>query len=739
MGETQPTYKERYNLAMLAINDGLWDWNLKTGKVFFDERYFTMAGYKPNEFPHNFEEWEKRVHPEDLPAVMQSIEDHLSNKNDSFDVEFRFKTKIGKWMWIRGRGKAVEYDKNGNVTRFIGTHTDISKQKEAEQQLLEANKRYETVLENALEGVFVLQGNHVVFANKAIQEITGYNLSEMTNRPFLDAVYEKDRAHVYDAYQRRLAGETIPSYDMRILSKSGKVRWFLLNSIKIKWEGKDAVLVFAQDIHERKLVEQKLKDSETRFKALHNASFGGIVIHDKGLIIDCNLGLSQITGYDKNELIGMDGLNLIAPEQRKSVIKQINDGIEEPYESVALRKNGTTFPVRLQAKNIPYLGKTVRVTEFRDITTEKEVLNALVESQERLSLITNSVDSIIFSLKVEKDKFRFDFINDKFFEDTGYTRKDFIGKLVEDVMPHEKSKLMIKKYHEAINKRKVIKYEENSPYKDGMRTGLVSVSPIFNENDECTHILGTVSDITNRVKAEKALKTSEKELRNLNATKDRLFSIIGHDLRNPLNNIFGFAFLLQRRVAQYNDKKMNKYIEAISQSAHGVSDLLENLLEWSRTQTQEIKVEKGNFYLNEIVEANLKLFYNSAKAKKIKLISKIKPGLMINADKTMLSTVMRNLISNAIKFTPENGQIIVSAEQIAGETTVRVHDTGIGMNEKTVKNLFDTNDIQVNSGTSGEKGTGLGLMICKEFIDLHNGKIWAESTEGKGSTFIFVI
>lgn len=620
MSKTQPTYKERYNLAMLAINDGLWDWNLKTGKVYFDERYYTMAGYKTDEFPHNFEEWKKRVHPGDLPAAMQSIEDHLSNKNNGFDVEFRFKTKSGKWMWIRGRGKAVEYDKNGNVTRFIGTHTDISKQKEAEHQLIEANKRYETVLENALEGVFVLQGNHVVFANKAIQEITGYNLSEMEHKPFLNAVYEKDRANVYDTYQRRLAGETIPSYDMRILSKSGKVRWFLLNSIKIKWEEKDAVLVFAKDIHNRKLAEDKLRESE-----------------------------------------------------------------------------------------------------------------------ERLSLITNTVDSVMFSFKTEGDEFRIDFVNDYFFKDTGYKKEDFVGKLLSEVIPPDKYKTLVQKYREAVDKQQNVTWEESSPWKEGMQNAIVSITPVYNEKNQCTHVLGTMSDITERVKAENALKASEKELKNLNATKDRLFSIIGHDLRNPLNNMFGFAFLLQRRAAQYHDEKLNKYIDAISQSAHSVSELLENLLEWSRAQTQEIKVEKGNFYLNEIVEANFKLFYNSAKAKKIKLISKIKPDLMIHADKTMLSTVIRNLISNAVKFTPGNGQIIVSTEQIAGETTVRVHDTGIGMDEKMIQRLFKSDNIQTGTGTDGEKGTGLGLMICKEFIDLHNGKIRVESSEGKGSTFIFTI
>lgn len=143
--------ESRYNLALQAVNEGIWDWNINEDKVFFDTRYFTMAGYAPNEFPHKMEEWEKRVHPEDVEIAKEHIDNHINGKSSEFDVEFRFLRKDGSWMWLRARGKVVERDKKGQVVRMIGTHSDITDRKQLEVELIEHKHNLEHIVKERTE------------------------------------------------------------------------------------------------------------------------------------------------------------------------------------------------------------------------------------------------------------------------------------------------------------------------------------------------------------------------------------------------------------------------------------------------------------------------------------------------------------------------------------------------------------------------------------------------------------
>lgn len=175
--------EERFNLAMTAVNDGLWDWNVADNTVFFDKRYFTMAGYEPDEFAHNFSEWRSRVHPDDITSASTAIEAHLSGRNTVFDIEFRFRRKEGSWMWIRGRGRIVERDSKGNVVRMIGTHTDVTDRKETEEALI----IFSETVENSTDaiGISTPQGKHY-YQNRAFTELFGYVGEKPADTVFVD-------------------------------------------------------------------------------------------------------------------------------------------------------------------------------------------------------------------------------------------------------------------------------------------------------------------------------------------------------------------------------------------------------------------------------------------------------------------------------------------------------------------------------------------------------------------------
>jgi signal transduction histidine kinase len=229
------------------------------------------------------------------------------------------------------------------------------------------------------------------------------------------------------------------------------------------------------------------------------------------------------------------------------------------------------------------------------------------------------------------------------------------------------------------------------------------------------------------------------ELEELNLTKDKLFSIIAHDLRSPFNGILGFSELLIENRKKFDDAKTEKYLKVINSLAKNTLNLLDNLLQWAKTQTGQIiyKPEKTNLTstIKEVVEA----FSSIAKNKNIILNHIHSDPIEVFTDVNMLKVVLRNLISNALKFTNPGGRIELSAIQNKNNIEITISDNGVGMDEDTLNKLFKINNTLTTTGTAAEKGSGLGLILCKEFVEKLRGEIWVESILGKGSSFKFTL
>ncbi len=234
-------------------------------------------------------------------------------------------------------------------------------------------------------------------------------------------------------------------------------------------------------------------------------------------------------------------------------------------------------------------------------------------------------------------------------------------------------------------------------------------------------------------------KEKEKSLQELNATKDRLFSIIGHDLKNPLNSIVGFTQLINQNFDSYPEEKLKKFIGIIHQSASSLSALLDNLLLWSHAQRQKITVEPVAVSFRKITGKCMDLLRATADKKNIEFQNKLNEKHVGYADSQMMTTVIRNLLANAIKFTPHGGRIVVDGKIQHEKIIVSIQDSGIGIEKEVARNLFNPSAEFSTEGTDGEKGTGLGLIICKEFIEKNHGNIWVESEIGKGAAFFICV
>ncbi|HPO62460.1 MAG TPA: tetratricopeptide repeat-containing sensor histidine kinase [Candidatus Kapabacteria bacterium] len=231
------------------------------------------------------------------------------------------------------------------------------------------------------------------------------------------------------------------------------------------------------------------------------------------------------------------------------------------------------------------------------------------------------------------------------------------------------------------------------------------------------------------------LQSKNKELEEVNFTKDKFFSIIAHDLKNPLGNFKAVTSLMAESYEAFSENEKIEYIKIIKDSSQHLYSLLENLLEWSRSQRGLIKINKIDFNLNNSISQIFDLMRNNANAKKIKLENFVSDEFNIFADVNLFNTVIRNLVSNAIKFTKENGTISTNAFTEEENVIISVKDTGIGMEQAKLNKLFRI-DVNIStSGTANEEGTGLGLILCKEFTEKQGGKIWVESEVGKGASF----
>jgi signal transduction histidine kinase len=271
-----------------------------------------------------------------------------------------------------------------------------------------------------------------------------------------------------------------------------------------------------------------------------------------------------------------------------------------------------------------------------------------------------------------------------------------------------------------------------------------TLTPVLDSDQKIIRFVAIDTDITAVKKAQEMINTQKAEIENqrdqlerANLTKDKFFSIIAHDLKNPFHSIMGFTDLLTKNYGDFEDEKKLEFLNLIKVSSQYANNLLDNLLHWSRTQTERIKYSPIKFDLHSLVNEIQHMLHGNAEKKQLALLNLVPEASYVYADKNMIHTVLRNLISNSIKFTPEEGTISVESTPVEGQLNVSVKDNGVGIPLDKQGKLFEFGEFHSTSGTAGEPGTGLGLIICFEFIKKHRGELSLSSESGKGTTFTF--
>jgi PAS domain S-box-containing protein len=384
-------WETRYKIVASSSSQVIYDQDLLTGTIQWSGTIQEVLGYQENELS-TVGNWERLIHRDDKKNRLARLQ--IGKRGlKPYDIKYRFRTKSKQYKHIQDRGIFLVNDM-GQAYRMLGTIQDISDKIKIEEDLRESN-RFKESMENAMPGllyVYDFKKQATIYLNHNITRALGYDwedIEKMGNNLILQIVHPEDISKLTKWSNE--PSRTVKDAEYRLRTKSGEWRWFRSRDTVFQRDKKGNVtqiVGIAQDITERKKTEEELKESEARFRTLQEASFGGIGLHDKGIIIDCNHGLSIITGYTHDELIGSDGLNLIAPEYRELVMNNILAGYEKPYDVEGIHKDGTRYALEISGKNIPYKGRTIRVTEFRNITPRKLIEQQIVEQNAKLQALT---------------------------------------------------------------------------------------------------------------------------------------------------------------------------------------------------------------------------------------------------------------------------------------------------------------------------------------------------------------
>jgi PAS domain S-box-containing protein len=375
----------------------------------------------------------------------------------------------------------------------------------------------------------------------------------------------------------------------------------------------------------------------------------------------------------------------------------------------------------------------------KDITERKQTEEELAQEQYLLhTLMDNLPDHIYFKDHAS----RFIRISKTLAQMFGLSDPaEAVGKTDFDFFTGEHAQQAFDDEQNIIRTGQMLSIEEKETHHDRPDTWVSTVKlPLRNKEGKIIGTFGTSRDITERKKTDEEIKLKNELLQTINAEKDKFFSILAHDLKGPLSAFLGATQILTEEIQNMTLEEIKEIAISMKESASNIFGLLENLLEWSRLKRGMMDFIPVTFNATQKITECIEVLVESARKKEIKVTYSLPEDLTIYADSHMFETIIRNLVSNAIKFTPKSGEICVSASTTPDNSVeIKISDTGIGMDKELIGKLFQLNEKTSRKGTEGEPSTGLGLLLCKEFIEKHGGKIWVESEEGKGSTFVFTI
>ncbi len=757
IAESEKQLSEAQHIARL----GYITKNYQTNQLNISLQTFSLVGIDPDPDIKSISQFYKYIHPDDLDYIIEYRQNILDNQPESFQLEIRIIDIHQQVKYLRIIGR-LEKSRQNEIAFLALTLQDITSQKQYEIKLQQINdqiaRNHEQLraIFDTVPGIMIVLDSHqnVIDLNSAACELFNITEKNVAVGTTCNELFSKTGVDISDALKEVFGESKFVSLvtgdeTHKILGKTFKV---YISPVLNQLKQVSGAVVILMDISDLKKATSAFEESQTRLQLAIESANEGLWdwdLTDQTLFV--NEQWFKMLGYQatENKLTYEFWLDLLHPDDFQQTVKALDSHLQGNSEMFDIEFRMRTrkgqykwFLSKGKVVKRDANGKPLRlIGTHLDITQRKLQEESLRESENRLKLALEGANEGLWDWNLITDKV---FFSQSWLDMLGYTRKqaeeayewweDLIH--LDDVNNFRKS---LKKHITGETKYFESEYRMKTHKGDWMWILGHGKVVEFDKDGKPARIIGTQIDITERKNMMRAVEKTEKELRELVATKDKLFSIIAHDLKNPFNLMAGFSELLTSNFDEYDSETIQKFINIIYNASVQGNQLLENLLQWSRAQTGRLVVtpQKANTF--EVIESTIRLLKGNAESKGVHLIINDDQSHYIWADINIVETIIRNLVSNAIKFSLRDQKITIETTENNDFVEISVIDRGVGMPRETVEKLFTVSTIQSTIGTANEKGTGLGLVVCKEFAEKNGGEIHVESRFGFGSRFWFTI
>ncbi len=749
--------EENINLktVLWGVDAGTFIWDVKNDLVEVNERYCNMLGYSKDEFSvTNSDDFNILIHPEDLPNVEKEIVDNFENKKGSIECEFRMAHKSGAWIWVLCKGKVTKRDEKGAALIISGMHLDITKVKVLQEKYNASLALWHSVFDYHTSIMLLIEpiSGKIVDANISASKFYGYSLEKLRSmyiqeiNMLREDEVEKERLKAlhfkrnYFIFPHKIA--------------NGEIKTVEVHSSIVYIDNQKLLFSIIHDITERITLLNLIKTMNQNYEMFLNSI-------DEFLFVFSNDGeILFINNVVKDKLqINLDNINKIKDE-----IFFIDDNLPVNFNELhnnnfcylpkfILNDNNTKIPVEVRVINGFWDGKHVHYLIAKDITQ-------IVLSEEKFSKLFKLLSvpvAITESLNGNIVEVNYAFC--KLFE---FEESEVIGKNAIElgILSLDVREMIIEKIAEAgfIKDLEIVAYTKSKKEKIILVsigiinvygkifriTSVIDITEIRNKEKQLIklneELLAYQEIIKQGLKEKEDIINKLNETKKINEEKDKLFSIISHDLRSPFQEFLGLTEILVNNELKIDEAEKQELFNQLNVQVKNLYNLLINLLEWSKIKRGIIDFEPIKINISKLVKNSFNVLADNAKSKEIIFRDNVKEEYYGLVDEKMFNSILRNLISNAIKFSNIKGQIIIDCKDFDEKyLLVSVQDNGIGIPDEIKDKLFKIGSKINRKGTAGEESSGLGLLLCKEFIEKHNGKIWVESEVGNGTTFYFTI
>lgn len=699
--------------------------------------------------------WMTNVAKEEVERLRKNHQLRLEGKQDVINnYEFIFYTKTGEKRYGMISASLILPSK-----KTIASFTDITELKRIEEARRISEEHYRQLVEHAHDIVYsITKEGLFTYASPNWTEKLGHTTQQILGHSFTEFIHPDDAARLSSLIRRNYrTGIKLSGIEYRIRHLDGHWLWYTSSTSPVfDHEGHITSLVgITHDITEQKRIKEAQLKSEALFNAVVRTIPDLVWLKDPdGIYLSCNPMFERFFGVPMKKIIGKTDYDFVPKELADSfrnfdliAIQKGGPSNNEEWVTFANEKHKTLLDTIKTPMYTPD-GQLIGILGIaRDITERKRAEEAIHNSQTKLAMALKIAHLGPWEYDVMNDLFIF---NDAFYSLYKTNAAEVGGYQMSSVeytsrYVHPEDRELVRQEIRIIqlpgNPELSCQFEHRVIFADGTYgTILVYHSAIRDEAGKVIKSFGINLDITQRKKVEQELMANETRLRDLNASKDKFFSIIAHDLRSPFSIIVGLSELLTEQGSKMPVDELKQNLKILYNTAGSTFVLLENLLEWSQLQRGTLKLKIESIALNDFIQNLYESFIQQAENKQINLSFQLSQPIILNADPNLLHSILRNLLTNAIKFSNDKGKVELLISQSTGkEVLFEISDSGIGMPPEILNNLFQIDKNVCRPGTRNESSSGLGLILCKEFVEQHNGKIWAKSSAGYGSTFYFTI